>query len=71
LGALWCLPPLLLLWPAASLGALVLAVVTAMLACYGVWLLARRQADGPDRDLLAAAQQASEVAFYLGAAIGL
>jgi adenosylcobinamide-GDP ribazoletransferase len=71
LGALWCALPLLLLFAAAGGVALLLAVVAATLACYGLWRLGRRQGDPVDRDFLAAAQQVCEVAFYLGAAIGL
>jgi adenosylcobinamide-GDP ribazoletransferase len=70
-GALWCALPLLLLLAAAGVGALALAVVAATLACYGLWRLGRRQASPVDRDFLAAAQQVCEVAFYLGAAVGL
>ena len=70
-GAAWCAAPLLLLFAGAGAVALVLAVVAATLACYGMWRLARGQATPGDRDALAASQLACEVAFYLGAAIGL
>lgn len=71
IGAAWCLVPLAVLALVAGLGALAIAVIAATLACYGLWRLARRQAGPADRDLLAAAQPLCEVAFYLGAAIGL
>lgn len=70
-GALWCALPLLLMVPAAGAASLLVAVVAAALACYGMWRLARRQAGPADRDLLAGTQQVCEVAFYLGAAIAL
>lgn len=70
-GALWCALPLLLMVPAAGVASLLVAVVAAALACYGMWRLARRQAEPADRDLLAGTQQVCEVAFYLGAAIAL
>jgi adenosylcobinamide-GDP ribazoletransferase len=70
-GVAWCVVPLLLLFAGAGLVALALAVVAATLACYGMWRLGRPQAQPADRDMLAAAQLACEVAFYLGAAIGL
>lgn len=67
----WCLIPLLVLLPAAGGSALLFAVLGAVLACYGLWRLARVQAEPVDRDLLAASQQVCELAFYLGAVIGL
>jgi adenosylcobinamide-GDP ribazoletransferase len=70
-GAAWCLVPLVLMVPVASVGALALGVIAATLACYGTWRIASRQAEPADRDVLAGAQQVCEVAFYLGAAIGL
>jgi adenosylcobinamide-GDP ribazoletransferase len=70
-GALWCVLPLLLMVPAAGVASLLVAVVAAALACYGMWRLARRQAEPADRDLLAGTQQVCEVAFYLGAALAL
>lgn len=70
-GAAWCVVPLVLLFAGGSVGAVLLAVVASTLACYGMWRLARRQAEPGDRDPLAATQLACEVAFYLGAAIGL
>lgn len=70
-AALWCLLPLLLMVPAAGVASLLVAVGAAALACYGMWRLARRQAEPADRDLLAGTQQVCEVAFYLGAALAL
>lgn len=70
-GALWCALPLLLMVPAAGVASLLVAVLAAALACYGMWRLARRQAGPADRDLLAGTQQVCEVAFYLGAALAL
>lgn len=70
-AGLWCLLPLLLMVPAAGVASLLVAVVAAALACYGMWRLARRQAEPADRDLLAGTQQVCEVAFYLGAALAL
>lgn len=70
-GALWCAVPLALLVPLAGVLALVLAALGATLACYGMWRLARRQAQPLDRDLLASAQQVCELAFCVGVAIGL
>lgn len=71
IGVAWCIVPLALLFLGAGAVALVLAVVAATVTCYGMWRLARQQAEPGDRDALAAAQFACEVAFYLGAAIGL
>ena len=71
IGAAWCLVPLAVLALVAGPGALAVGVVAATLACYGLWRLAHRQGGRADRDLLAAAQPVCEVAFYLGAAIGL
>jgi adenosylcobinamide-GDP ribazoletransferase len=68
-GALWCLPPLLLLVPAAGVASLLLALAAATLACYGVWRLARRRPDHERTDLLAATALVCELAFYFGAAI--
>ena len=70
-GAAWCLLPLLLLLAADGPVALVLAVLAATLACYGLWRLARGQPQPADRDWPASAQPVCEVAFYLGAALGL
>jgi len=70
-GALWCAVPLALLVPLAGVLALVLAALGATLACYGMWRLARRQAQPLDRDLLASAQQVCELAFCVGVAIAL
>jgi len=71
IGSAWCLVPLVLLLLVAGVSAVLVAVLAAVLACYGVWRLARVQAEPVDRDLLAASQQVCELAFYLGAAIGL
>lgn len=71
IGAAWCLVPLAVLALVAGPGALAVGVVAATLACYGLWRLAHRQGGRAERDLLAAAQPVCEVAFYLGAAIGL
>ena len=70
-GVAWCIVPLLLLLAGAGAVALGLAVVAAVAACYGMWRLAHRQQEPGDPDVLAAAQLACELAFYLGVAIGL
>ncbi|MBC5785048.1 adenosylcobinamide-GDP ribazoletransferase [Ramlibacter sp. USB13] len=70
-GLAWCVVPLVLLFVGAGLFALLFAVAAAVLACYGMWRLARLQAEPGDRDALAASQLACEVAIYLGTAIGL
>ena len=70
-GVLWCVVPLVLVFAAAGVWALLLAVLASTLACYGVWRLARTVAQPGERDTFDAAQLACEVAFYLGAAIGL
>lgn len=69
-GALWCLPPLLLLGAAAGVASLLLALVATTLACYGTWRLARHRPVTEHADLLAATALVGEVAFYFGAAIG-
>lgn len=69
-GALWCLPPLLLLAAAAGVASLLLALVATTLACYGAWRLARHRPAAEHANLLAATALVGEVAFYFGATIG-
>ena len=69
-GLLWCLVPLALLAAAAGLPALLLALVAATAASYGLWRLARGRPEAEHADLLAATVVVCEVAFYAGAAIG-
>lgn len=67
IAVLWCLPAVLLTGLAGGWAFLFLGLLAAGLACYGMLRLAANQ---PHADLPAASQQACELAFYLGAAIG-
>lgn len=70
IGALWCVVPLLLMFPASGWAFPLLAVLLAASISYGVlWLWERRFGPGAQEDA-GALQQAWELAFYLGAAIG-
>jgi adenosylcobinamide-GDP ribazoletransferase len=66
-AALWCLPPLLLLWPAGGPAFPALALLVAGLAGYAMARLAAAKRDG---ELVPASQPVCELGFYLGAAIG-
>lgn len=68
-AALWCAPPLLLLLAAGDVAFLLLPLLVAALACYGMLRLARNTWRGPSEDDWGAVQQACEVAFYFGAAM--
>lgn len=68
-AALWCAIPLALMLLADGVAFLLLPVLLAALACWGMLLWSRRQAhDAAD---VAAVQQVCELAFYLGAAVGV
>ncbi len=70
IGALWCLPPLLLMVPAGGWAFPLLAMLLAAIACYALLRLwERRWGSGAQEDS-SALQQVWEAAFYLGAAIG-
>jgi adenosylcobinamide-GDP ribazoletransferase len=69
-GGLWCLVPLLLMVPAAGVAFLVLALLACALAGMALLRFCRRRQLTWGDDVLGAAQQVCEVAFYLGAAIG-
>lgn len=71
IGGLWCLPPLLLMLMAGR-PAFVLAALAA--SAIGWWAVRRklaRRLQGFTGDGLGATQQVCEIAFYLGAAVGL
>ena len=71
LAALWCLPPLLVLiaWQGFAFVALGLAGAAAALLWMGRLFV--RRIGGFTGDCLGAAQQACEIAFYVGAAAAL
>ena len=67
-AALWCAIPLVLMLLADGPAFVLLSLLLAALACWGMLLWCRRRAhDALD---VAAVQQVCELAFYLGAAIG-
>jgi len=70
-GALWCAPPLLLVWQ--LLGGLPAACAVVLSAAGALWLHWRfaRRLQGFTGDCLGAVQQVSEIAFYLGLALAL
>jgi adenosylcobinamide-GDP ribazoletransferase len=68
-GGLWCLVPLLLMVPAAGVAFLLLALLACGLAGLALLRFCRRRQLAYGDDVLGAAQQVCEVAFYLGAAI--
>lgn len=70
IGALWCLPPLLLMFPAGGWAFPLLALLLAAVACYGLLRAWERRQGSAAQEDSSALQQAWEVAFYLGAAIG-
>ena len=70
-AGLWCFMPLTLVWQAQSALFLIVAVLCSAL---GAAYLARqfaRRLQGFTGDCLGAAQQVSEIGFYLGAALSL
>jgi adenosylcobinamide-GDP ribazoletransferase len=71
LAALWALPPLALMALAHSAAFAVGALVLSGLGLLSVRRLLKRRLQGFTGDGLGAAQQVCEIAFYLGAAIGL
>lgn len=71
LAALWCLPPLAIAAWAGGVPFTLLGVLLSGLALWGVQAFLRRRLKGYDGESLDASQQVCELAFYLGAAIGL
>ena len=69
-GTLWCVIPLLLMVPAAGVASTLLALIVAAPACYLMLRLAKDRLAGHPEEGVGATQQACELAFYLGAAIG-
>jgi adenosylcobinamide-GDP ribazoletransferase len=68
-AALWCAVPLALMLLADGVAFVLLPLLLAAFACWGMLLWCRRQAH--DAGDVAAVQQVCELAFYLGAAIGV
>ncbi len=67
----WCLPPLAVVLFVQGAEFAVLALACSGLALGGMRWLFARSLEGYTRDCLGAAQQACELAFYLGAAVAL
>lgn len=67
----WCVAPLGIAVLAQGLAFMVAAVLFSGLALWGLRSIFQRRLQGFTDDCLGAAQQACEIAFYLGAAIGL
>lgn len=70
IGAAWCVPPLLLAVFAIGVGFAMIAVLAAAAAFWGMLRLIHRRFRGYTANCLHATQQACELAFYLGAAVG-
>jgi len=70
IAALWCLPPLALMLLADGLAFLLLAMVAAAIGWVAVLRFFRNHAGALDDQRAATLQQACEIAFYFGAAIG-
>ncbi len=70
IGALWCVLPLALMFPASGWAFPLLAVLLAASACYALLRLWERRLGPGAQEDASALQQVWEVAFYLGAAIG-
>jgi adenosylcobinamide-GDP ribazoletransferase len=70
-AALWCLPALALMVVADGVPFLVLALALSAGALFAFRAMLRHRLQGFTGDCLGAAQQVCEIAFYLGAALGL
>ena len=70
IGALWCVAPLLLMFPASGWAFPLLALLLAATACYALLRVWEARMGAGAQDDSGALQQVWEVAFYLGAAIG-
>lgn len=70
IGALWCIPPLLLMFPAGGWAFPLLALLLAAVACYAMLRVWERRQGSVAQEDSSALQQVWEIAFYLGAAIG-
>ena len=71
IGALWCIVPLALALLVQPPGLALIGVIAAGMALAAMHKLLARRFKGVDADSVGAAQQVCEIAFYLGAAIGL
>lgn len=71
IGALWCVPPVLLMGFAAGAASMALALAASVLGWAWMRRLLMRRLQGFTGDGLGATQQVCEIAFYFGAAIGL
>lgn len=71
IGAVWCLAPLLLMVAAGRAAFMVLALAVSGAALWAMVRWLRRRARAVTVDALGATQQVAELAFYLGAAIGI
>jgi adenosylcobinamide-GDP ribazoletransferase len=70
-AAAWCVMPLgIAIW-AQGIAFMIVAMLLSGLALWGLRTIFQRQLQGFRDDCLGAAQQVCEIAFYLGAAIGL
>jgi adenosylcobinamide-GDP ribazoletransferase len=67
----WCVVPLALMVAADGVAFLLFALVTTAIALHAMRSLLRNRLQGFTGDCLGATQQACEIAFYFGAAIGL
>lgn len=70
-AALWCVVPLLLMVAARGPVFPVLALLATALACYALLRFFRARGTPGSEDAAGATQQVGELAFYLGAAIGV
>jgi adenosylcobinamide-GDP ribazoletransferase len=71
IAAAWCIVPLGIALLVQPPGFAIMALVFSGLALLGMRQLWARQSSGFDADAIGTAQQACEIAFYLGAAMGL
>jgi adenosylcobinamide-GDP ribazoletransferase len=70
-AALWCLVPLVLMLVAVGPVFLLLALLAAGFACWATLRLLKARPGMPAEDAAGTVQQVCELAFYLGAAIGV
>jgi adenosylcobinamide-GDP ribazoletransferase len=71
IGAAWCIAPLGIAVLAQGAGFVIMALLFSGLALWSMQRLFARRLQGFTGDCLGATQQVCEIAFYLGAAVGL
>nr|WP_222622448.1 adenosylcobinamide-GDP ribazoletransferase [Ramlibacter albus] len=71
IGAAWCLLPLVLMVAAGRFGFMLVAVAASAAAFWWMRRLLQRRLQGYTGDALGAVQQVAEIAFYLGAGVGI